>query len=154
VRPAVMTDPAWVRRADGVWEPRCGRGMTERTASEDCAWVQDRLAVWRARGFRVAVDDAGSGFASLQHILQLHPDVIKLDSGLIRDIDADPAKRALATAMVTFADELGADLVAEGVETVEEFETVRGLGITKVQGYLLGRPQAPPITIAAIPEIA
>ncbi len=125
--------------------------MTEHTAIGDYAAIQARLGVLRAQGFRVAVDDAGSGFASLNHILQLHPDIIKLDSGLIRDIDRDPAKRALATALVTFAQELGAELVAEGVETIEEFQTVRRLGISKIQGYLLGRPQTPPIVISPIP---
>lgn len=149
--PEVLTDPGMLQLAEAVDATRVVLEMTEHTAIGDYGSVQERLAVLRAQGFRVAVDDAGSGFASLQHILQLHPDVIKLDSGLIRDIDTDPAKRALATAMVTFAAELGAELVAEGVETVDEFDTVRGLGITRLQGYLLGRPQTPPITIASLP---
>lgn len=150
--PEVLTDPGLEALADEVDASRVVLEMTEHTAISDYTAVLERLAVLRSRGFRVAVDDAGSGFASLQHILQLRPDIIKLDSGLIRDIDADPAKRALATAMISFAQELGAELVAEGVETVEEFEVVRQLGISKIQGYLLGRPQTPPIVISAIPQ--
>lgn len=150
--PGVLTDPGLEALADEVDASRVVLEMTEHTAISDYAAVLQRLGVLRSRGFRVAVDDAGSGFASLQHILQLRPDIIKLDSGLIRDIDGDPAKRALATAMITFAQDLGAELVAEGVETVEEFETVRRLGISKIQGYLLGRPQSPPIAISPIPE--
>lgn len=149
--PEVLIDHGLEALAHEVDASRVVLEMTEHTAISDYASVLERLAVLRSRGFRVAVDDAGSGFASLQHILQLRPDIIKLDSGLIRDIDVDPAKRALATAMITFAQDLGAELVAEGVETVEEFEAVRQLGISKIQGYLLGRPQAPPITISAIP---
>lgn len=150
--PEVLIDPGLAQLADEVDASRVVLEMTEHTAISDYSTVQARLGILRAKGFRVAVDDAGSGFASLHHILQLHPDIIKLDSGLIRDIDVDPAKRALATAMVNFAQELGAELVAEGIETIDEFDTVRGLGITKIQGYLLGRPQAPPITFTAIPE--
>ncbi len=149
--PEVLADPGLETIADQIDVSRVVLEMTEHTAISDYAEIQARLGVLRAQGFRVAVDDAGSGFASLHHILQLHPDIIKLDSGLIRGIDRDPAKRALATAMITFSQELGADLVAEGVETVEEFQTVRGLGISKIQGYLLGRPQTLPISISPIP---
>lgn len=151
--PEVLSDPDFESFADDVDASRVVLELTEHTAISDYATVQARLEVLRAKGFRVAIDDAGSGFSSLHHILQLHPDIIKLDSGLIRGIDSDPAKRALATAMVTFAEELGAQLVAEGVETVKEFDTVRGLGISKIQGYLLGRPQTPPITISPIPGL-
>lgn len=149
--PEVLAEAGFESLADHVDARRVVLELTEHTAISDYASVQQRLGVLRSQGFRVAVDDAGSGFASLHHILQIHPDIIKLDSALIRDIDRDPAKRALATAMITFADELGAELVAEGVETMSEFETVRGLGISKIQGYLLGRPQTLPIVISTIP---
>lgn len=144
--PEVLIDPGLPSIAEEADACRIVLEMTEHRAISDYSAVQAALAELRALGFRVAVDDAGSGFASLNHILKLHPDVIKLDSGLIRDIDSDPAKRALATALVTFAGDLGASLIAEGVETAEEFETVRALGIRRVQGYLLGRPQPPPVT--------
>ena len=143
--PDVLLDPALVNLSDEVDAGRIILEMTEHTAINDYAAVQTQLGLLRARGFRIAIDDAGSGFASLNHILQFRPNIIKLDSALIRDIDRDPARRALATAMITFAGELEAELVAEGVETVAEFETVRRLGIKTIQGYLLGRPQDLPI---------
>jgi EAL domain-containing protein (putative c-di-GMP-specific phosphodiesterase class I) len=98
------------------------------------------LARARAEGIRIAADDTGAGYAGLQHLLRLRPNVVKLDIGLTRDVDHDPARRALASALVTFAGEIGAVLVAEGVETVGELRSLRSLGIPAVQGYLLGRP--------------
>jgi EAL domain-containing protein (putative c-di-GMP-specific phosphodiesterase class I) len=89
---------------------------------------------------RIAVDDAGAGFASMRHILQLKPDLIKLDRSIISGIDADSGRRAFGGAMVSFAAELGAILVAEGIETETELSTVTELGMNAGQGYLLGRP--------------
>ncbi len=152
--PEVLLDPSLGALANDVDATRVVLEMTEHTAISDYGAVQAHLQTLRARGFRIAVDDAGSGFASLNHILQLRPDIIKLDSALIRDIDADPAKRALATAMVTFAGELQAELIAEGVETVAEFEVVQRLGIKNIQGYLLGRPQSLPIDGIDMPDAA
>lgn len=94
----------------------------------------------RMAGVRVAVDDAGAGFASLRHILSLAPDIIKLDITLTRDIDVDRSRRALARALISFGAETGAALVAEGIETDDELECLRDLGVTAGQGYLLGRP--------------
>ena len=99
--------------------------------------VLERL---RFAGLRIAVDDAGAGYASMRHVLNLKPDLIKLDMSLTRDIDSDPARRALASALVGFARETGCGIIAEGVETPEELEVLRQLGVTKAQGYLLGRP--------------
>lgn len=101
----------------------------------------DRL---RAHGARIAVDDAGAGHAGLQHILRLHPEVLKLDMALTRGIDADPARRALATALVHFAEDIGSVIVAEGVETTGELDVLRSLAVRCAQGYLLGRPGAAP----------
>src|SRR6185369_14188681 len=91
---------------------------------------------------RLAVDDAGAGFASFRHILELAPDFVKLDMGLVRDIDSDPARQALAAGMVFFAAERNLLLIAEGIETREELQTLRHLGVQLGQGYLLGRPKA------------
>jgi EAL domain-containing protein (putative c-di-GMP-specific phosphodiesterase class I) len=88
------------------------------------------------------VDDAGAGYASLQHILQLQPDLIKLDMGLTRNVDFDPARRALAAALVAFARDTGSQIIAEGVETTCELEALRSIGVEKAQGYFLGRPMA------------
>jgi len=99
----------------------------------------------RDRGIRLAIDDAGAGFSSLRHIVRLSPDFIKLDITLTRDIDADPARRALATALISFASEIGATIIAEGIETRSEFETLRALGVAFGQGFYLARPAALPV---------
>jgi len=97
----------------------------------------------RRHGVRLAVDDAGAGYAGLHHILRLRPEILKLDMALTRGIDADPARRALATALVHFAAEIDSMIVAEGVETTEELDTLTSLGVQWAQGYLLGRPTPP-----------
>jgi PAS domain S-box-containing protein len=99
----------------------------------------------RDLGVRVAVDDAGAGFASLRHILDIRPDVIKLDMTLTRHIDRDPARRALATALHGFAGTLNATVIAEGIEDRSELDELLVLGIDQGQGYFLGRPEPLPI---------
>ncbi|MEW6226363.1 MAG: EAL domain-containing protein [Chloroflexota bacterium] len=89
---------------------------------------------------RLAVDDAGAGFASFRHILELAPDYVKLDRGIIRGISADPARQALVAGMVHFAGQTGATLIAEGIETEAEAHALGTLGVTLGQGYHLGRP--------------
>jgi EAL domain-containing protein (putative c-di-GMP-specific phosphodiesterase class I) len=98
---------------------------------------------------RLAIDDTGAGFASLRHILNLEPDIIKLDISLTRGVDVDRARRALAAALIAFAANTGASIVAEGVETASELSVLRDLGVGFGQGYLLGRPGPLPATIAA-----
>lgn len=115
--------------------------ITEHAAVESYDALNFHLAPLRARGLKLAIDDAGAGFAGLQHILRLQPDIIKLDMTLIRTIDSDPARRALAAAMQMFARQTGAILVAEGVETREELATLGRLSIMRAQGYLLGKPR-------------
>lgn len=94
----------------------------------------------RNNGMRIAVDDAGAGYASFRHILNLVPDIIKLDISLTRNIDSDRSRRALAAALTRFSEETGIKIVAEGVETASELNVLRALGINNAQGYLLGRP--------------
>lgn len=94
----------------------------------------------RHRGLKIAVDDAGAGYASFRHILNLAPDRIKLDISLTHNIDTDNSRRALAAAFSKFAEETGTAIVAEGVETESEIKTLKCLGVTKVQGYFIGRP--------------
>jgi DNA-binding NarL/FixJ family response regulator len=102
--------------------------------------LQDGLAGLRAQGARLAVDDAGAGFASLRHILCLAPDIIKLDITLTRGVDADRERRALASALIAFAGQLGIAIVAEGLETAAELATLMDLGAGFGQGFFLGRP--------------
>ncbi len=116
--------------------------ITEHARVEDYQALNAALKPIRDLGVRLAIDDAGAGYASLQHIIQLRPDVIKLDMGLTRAVDTDPARRALAAALIFFARETGCLIVAEGIETGSELDTLTALGVPRGQGYLLGRPLA------------
>ena len=114
--------------------------VTERTAVYEYDPLLLALTELRGAGLRIAVDDAGAGFASMRHILELKPDLIKLDRSIIAGIDDDRSRRAFGTAMVSFAAETSAALVAEGVETESELAAAAELGIGCAQGYFLGAP--------------
>lgn len=119
--------------------------ITEQAQVEDYDELNVALGHLREVGVRIAVDDAGAGYASLRHILRLEPDVIKLDKSLVRNVHRDRARRALATALISFAAEIGATIVAEGIESAEELDALRDLGVTFGQGYHLARPHRPPV---------
>jgi PAS domain S-box-containing protein len=102
--------------------------------------IAEALAPLRERGFRLAVDDTGAGFASLNHVLQLRPDIIKIDRSLVSHVTTDAARRSVVTSLVLLALDLGASVTAEGVETPSELETVGTMGADHAQGYLLARP--------------
>src|SRR4051795_13239199 len=117
--------------------------------------AQRVLGALRRAGIRVAGDDAGAGFSTFRHILHLRPDIIKMDQSITRDIDSDPARRALATALVIFAGEVGASLVAEGVETEGELRAVQEAGINRVQGFAMSAAQTPPLApLTYVPDPA
>ena len=116
--------------------------ITERTAIKDYPKFRERLKAFRERGFRFAIDDAGSGYAGLGSIANLEPDFIKLDISLINAIDTNFIKQNLVQTMVRFASDHGAMVIAEGVERAEEFKTVQDLGVHLVQGFFLHRPQS------------
>ncbi|WP_432543974.1 EAL domain-containing protein [Kineococcus sp. SYSU DK002] len=118
--------------------------ITEHDPVADYGALTEATSRLRGHGVRVAVDDAGAGFASLQHVLHLTPDIVKLDIAFVRGIDADPARRAVARALVGFASELGSTMVAEGVERQDELAVLTDLGVDCGQGYLLGRPTPDP----------
>lgn len=114
--------------------------VTEHVPIDDYAAL--RRALLESGPAHVAVDDAGAGYASLRHILELQPDVVKLDIGLVRNIDSDPARQALVAGLVHYAQTAGLDLIGEGIETEAERATLRSLGVPLGQGYLFGRPAA------------
>ncbi|MGK2868833.1 MAG: EAL domain-containing protein [Mycobacterium sp.] len=102
----------------------------------------------RRDGVRLAVDDTGAGFSSLNRILRLRPDVIKLDRELTAGVETDPARQALATSLVYFAQEIGATTVAEGIENAEQLRTLHEIGIQYGQGFWLGRPEPAPVQLS------
>ena len=113
--------------------------LTEHAAIADYHALAEALAPMRERA-KLAIDDVGAGYAGMRHILDLKPDTIKLDMSLVRDIDKDPARRALAVALVDFAAGIGSEIVAEGVERIGELEALASLGVHMAQGYYLSRP--------------
>jgi EAL domain-containing protein (putative c-di-GMP-specific phosphodiesterase class I) len=113
--------------------------VTEHTAIADYAALRTAVADLE-RDVQLAVDDAGAGFASLRHILELRPGFVKLDRGLIGGLEADEARQAMIAGMRHFAQVTGCRLIAEGVETEAELRILRDLDVHLGQGYLLGRP--------------
>lgn len=116
--------------------------VTEHQAIDRYEDIAEAIAPLQQAGLRIAIDDAGAGYASFRHVLNLHPHIVKLDNSITHAIDVDRSRRALAAALCGFAHETGCGIVAEGVETQAELEVVRALGIGKAQGYHLGRPMS------------
>jgi PAS domain S-box-containing protein len=114
--------------------------ITEHVPIDDYPALRSQLDALRP-AVGLAVDDAGAGFASFRHILELAPDYVKLDTGLIRGIDHDPSREALAAGMAYFATKRDVKLIAEGIETLAEMRALRGLAVNYGQGYLFGRPR-------------
>jgi len=144
VSPATAIAPELHEVLDGLPAERVVLEMTEHARVDDYPALKAALAVFRERGFRLAIDDAGAGFASLRHIVLLHPDFIKLDMTLTRDVHVDATRRALVVALVAFGSQIGARVVAEGVETPEQLATLLEAGVHFGQGFYLARPQALP----------
>jgi EAL domain-containing protein (putative c-di-GMP-specific phosphodiesterase class I) len=102
------------------------------------------LDKYRALGFRLAMDDVGSGYAGLQAIAEIGPDFLKVDMALVRDLHRHPIKRELINTIRRFTDKTGSTLVAEGVECTEELESLAEVGVRCAQGYLFARPDVQP----------
>lgn len=143
--PDTVVRPEFAVTLHGVCPERIVLELTEHASVEDYADLERSLRVLRNSGIRLAVDDAGAGFASLRHILNLRPDIVKLDVAITRGLHTDPARRALAAALLTFGHEIGSSIVAEGVESWGEFEALRTLGVAHGQGFALGRPGPLPL---------
>ena len=152
ISPGVAVTEPFLERFRAVPGERVVIELTEHTRIDDYPASARAIAQLRSMGIRIAVDDAGAGYSSLQHILRLKPDIVKLDQGLTGSIDTDAAKRALASSMASFAGEIGAVLVAEGIETQQQLDVLRDLGIEWGQGYLLGHPGPLAQTDAAVAE--
>lgn len=143
--PVTLSDP---RLAEQVLR-RAGHPViveiTEHAVVADYHLLKGMVADLRALGVRIAVDDAGAGFATLRHIVQLAPETIKLDISLTQGVATSPLRRALAGAIIDFAQRTGAELVVEGIEETSDLTSWAALGADAAQGYLLGRPGALPV---------
>lgn len=117
--------------------------ITERTAIADFAAFRSTLEYLRALGFSIAVDDAGAGYGSLQCLAEVRPEWLKIDISLVRGIDSDEIRSQLVTSLVSFADSIGVDLIAEGIETLAELAKLRELGVRYGQGFLFTVPVEP-----------
>jgi EAL domain-containing protein (putative c-di-GMP-specific phosphodiesterase class I) len=135
--PEVASTPEFLATLEGTPGDRIVIELTEHAPIGDYRVLSAALAELRSRGVRFAIDDAGAGYASLKHILQLSPDFIKLDISLTQGIDIDTKQRALAKALIAFASETGAVIVAEGIENRKELDALRELGVAYGQGYFL-----------------
>ncbi len=120
--------------------PRIVLEITERASLHQVPDLQARIARLRAKGYRMAVDDLGAGYAGLTTFTQLEPEIVKLDMMLIRDIDGSPKKQKLVQSMTQLCGEMGAQVVAEGIETEAERKVITELGCDLLQGYHFARP--------------
>jgi len=118
--------------------------LTERAAIEDYHVFRRLLDEFRSKGIEVAIDDAGSGYASLEAIATLSPDYLKITKGLVSTLAREPIKQDLVRMLVDLAGKINARTIAEGIETNEEYEACRELGIDLLQGYFLAHPQEQP----------
>jgi len=129
--------------ADSPFAALAGRvvlEITERMSLDHISHVQDKIALLRELGFKIALDDLGAGYAGLTSFAQLEPEFVKLDMSLVRDIHETPTKRKIVRSMVALCHDMGKQIVAEGIESVEERDVLIELGCDLLQGYLFARP--------------
>jgi EAL domain-containing protein (putative c-di-GMP-specific phosphodiesterase class I) len=136
-------DQTSIARSDVVFE------IVETERAHDPRHLRTILDYYRNAGFRVALDDVGSGYSSLNLIHELRPDLLKLDMELIRNVDLDPYKARIVANLFDVARALGIETLAEGIETEGELAWVTEHGATYLQGFLLARPAAAPMTALA-----
>lgn len=120
--------------------PKVVLEITERASLDEIRDVQARVTSLRQLGFRIAIDDMGAGYAGLSSIAQLEPEVMKIDMALVRNVDSNATKQKLVGAMVSLCKEMNVMVIAEGIETPEERDTLLRLGCDLMQGYLFVKP--------------
>jgi EAL domain-containing protein (putative c-di-GMP-specific phosphodiesterase class I) len=142
VSPRTILSPRFLEVLSEVTADRVVVEITEHAPVDDYGALKAAIRRIHDLGARVAIDDTGAGFDSLAHIYRLEPDVIKLDMTLTHGIDQDPVRRSLASSLVDFGHGIDAAMTAEGIETKEEEDTLRSLGVGFGQGWYLARPGA------------
>ncbi len=155
--PTAIYDPASCLRTTvaaidevGIARDQVVFEIVETERAHDPTHLRRILDYYRGAGFRVALDDVGSGYSSLNLIHLLRPDILKLDMELVRNVHADPYKARIAANLLDVANALGIDALAEGIETEEELRWVQEHGATYAQGYLIARPSASPCARATL----
>ena len=146
-RTLLMIDEARIPHDRIVFE------IVESDQAQDAQQLKTLLHFYREAGFRVALDDVGAGYSSLNLLHQLHPDFVKLDMDLIRGVNADPYKALIARKIIEIANTLGVESIAEGIETPEELAWVQANGATYAQGYGIGRPTLPTLAGRTSPAL-
>ncbi|MET0280311.1 MAG: EAL domain-containing protein [Steroidobacteraceae bacterium] len=121
--------------------------VTEGEIISDVSAFAEQINAYREQGLRLAIDDFGAGYSGLNMLADFQPDVVKLDMRLVRGIDGNGPRQAIVRAVIQACDDLGIEVVAEGVETTEEFRWFQRRGVRLFQGYLFGRP-----AFEALPE--
>lgn len=147
IQPQVLTDSAYrsgttldLLAKYGLSPDRIVLELTEKEAVTDYKSFEKIIDNYRAQGFRIAIDDAGTGYNSLKTIVSLKPEFIKIDKFLIRDIHIQPAQQQLVELLLEFSAQSNTFMVAEGIESAEELSFLKNLGVHFGQGYALGRP--------------
>jgi len=152
--PAAIYDPGYCLRSTvatiaelGIPPGNVVFEIIESDHAPDASHLKSLISYYRQAGFRVALDDLGAGYSSLNLIHQLRPDIMKLDMELIRGIHQDPYKASITEKLLELAQKLGILTVAEGIESPEELRWVRTHGVDFVQGYLIAKPGSPPVSV-------
>lgn len=114
--------------------------VTEGERVEDGPWFAEILREYKRCGFKTAIDDFGAGYAGLSLLADFQPDIVKIDMGLVRNLDSDRSRRTIVRSMVRLCGEMDIQVIAEGVETAGERDALRDAGISLMQGYLFARP--------------
>lgn len=140
ISPEALVSPSVVERLLAADRGRVVVELTVRAKIDDYGTLSEVIARLHGAGLRVAIDDAGAGFSGLKHLIELQPEIIKLDLTLTAGIDRDPLRQALSTSLVRFAETVSASLVAKGVSNRDELETLRRLKVPCGQGFGLARP--------------
>ncbi|GAB4427164.1 MAG: hypothetical protein OHK0011_09010 [Turneriella sp.] len=119
--------------------------VTEGEPVQDSSHLKAIFAEYRKQGFQTAIDDFGAGFAGLNLLAEFQPEIVKLDMALIRQLDTDRVRRVIVEAIHRACTELGIRVVAEGVESLAEYQVLRQMGVRYFQGYLFARPVFDPV---------
>jgi len=145
VHPHEVEDPEFLKIEEYLrpWADRIAFEITERSAIRDYSRFVAALRTLRDNGFRIVIDDLGSGYASLNSLVIVEPDFVKIDMSLIRGIENNERKALLLRKLLEFAANVGIEVIAEGIETEAERDTVQDLGCRLMQGFLFGRPSEP-----------